>query len=75
MERHDEELDRILDEAVGQIRESGPDPRLQREAADRVWQRLQAEPGLLEAEEADGRIRSCSDFQALIDASLVQGLP
>jgi len=70
MKRQDEELDRILDEAVGQIRESGPDPRLQREAADRVWQRLQAEPGLLEAEEADGRIRSCSDFQALIDAYL-----
>lgn len=67
MRPRDEELDRIVEETLNQIRESVPDRQFEREATQRVWQLLQAEcRPATETQE----IRSCADFQALIDPYL-----
>lgn len=69
MKLRDEELDRIVDEALGQLREARLEPELERKAAERVWQRLAAEVPAVQAPERH-EIRSCEDFRALIDPYL-----
>lgn len=74
MKHTPENLDQILDRAIEQIRDSAPDARQERDAANRVWgvvrQHIASEP----AAAAPRTIRDCSDFQALIPAFLRGGL-
>jgi len=63
----DEELDRILDRTLGEIRDERPDPEIERAASTRVWQRLSRELDADEREERQARrIESCADFQAML---------
>jgi len=59
--KDEQNLDRLLDQAVEQIHADQGEPETADRAGERVWNRLTAEAG-----EAGDPIRACSDFQALI---------
>lgn len=72
----DDELDRVLDRTLEEIRDERPDAELERAASARVWQRLSDE---LDSEEQARhraqRIASCGDFQAMLPDYLGGRLP
>jgi hypothetical protein len=69
------DLDQILDQALSEINQSEMDPRTEKAAAGRVWDRVREMIAKLPAGSDDQRqIRDCSDFQALIPAYLRDGL-
>lgn len=72
----DEELDRVLDRTLEEIRGERPDAELEQAAAARVWQRLSGE---LDSEEQERhraqRIASCGDFQAMLPDYMGGRLP
>lgn len=69
MHRSDEQLDRIVDETLDSIRDSRPDPDLERAAIERAWTRISAEADA-NAPIEQREIRSCTDFRSLIDPYL-----
>ena len=75
------DFDQILDNATSEIRNERVDSTVVDGAAGRVWARLAAETAaqtnnesLAGAADANGRIRSCDDFQSLIPAYLTGSL-
>src|SRR4029078_5427407 len=64
------ELDAILDQATGQIRNEKVDAAVVNEAAERGWARLPVETSAQPATVAATRIGDCADFQSLIPAHL-----
>src|SRR6188474_838353 len=68
------ELDAILDQATGQIRNEKVDAAVVSEAAERVWARLAVETGAQPETVAATRIGDCADFQSLIPAYLTGSL-
>jgi ferric-dicitrate binding protein FerR (iron transport regulator) len=63
----DDELDRVLDRTLEEIRDERPDAEVEQAAVARVWQRLSGELDS-EAQERHRaqRIASCGDFQAML---------
>ena len=73
MNRREQELDRVLDRTLEEIRSEAPRSEA---AVDRVWQSLDQEIQAGEAQAEAGRhIRSCEDFQKLIPDYLAGRLP
>src|SRR4029078_4107641 len=68
------ELDAILDQATGQIRNEKVDAAVVNEAAERGWARLPVETSAQPATVAATRIGDCADFQSLIPAYLTGSL-
>ncbi len=72
---HDK-LDRILDQALDEIRAETLDPQTADGASERVWQRI-AEEAASSAESEPARqepLQRCDDFQALIPAFITDSL-
>jgi ferric-dicitrate binding protein FerR (iron transport regulator) len=65
--------DRILNDAIAEMRNETPDPTEADRAAARVRQKLAQPAGVAPA--SVERLRSCADFQALIPAYLAHTLP
>ena len=71
MKRTDRELNQMLDDAIGEIRQERLDDATVKTTTDRVWRRLTTEDAAAQAGMAPvERIRGCDDFQALIPAYL-----
>src|ERR1051325_4066816 len=68
------DLDAILDQATGEIRNEKVDAVVVDKAAERVWARLAVETGAQPATVAATRIGDCADFQSLIPAYLTGSL-
>lgn len=63
------DLDKILDQAVDEIRDSGMPAAAETAALDRVWQRVRQEAESVASQSPENHsIRDCGDFQALIPA-------
>ena len=75
MKRREADLDRMLDQALNEIREETPDSKFVAEATEQVWSQLAAHESAGK-EEAQGprRIESCAGFQELIPAYLNDAL-
>ena len=74
MKYKEEEIDMLLEKAVGQIRVEEPPAGAVTEASKRVLERLEAE-GISASETSSARIESCEDYQALIPGYLAGELP
>jgi hypothetical protein len=68
MTHREEDLDRILDEALEALRRERPDATFVAEASERVWGRLDA--GARAAAAAAVRIEGCAGFREMIAAHL-----
>ena len=66
------EIDNIVDQVTGQIRNEQVDAATVSAAADRVWARVSVESdaGVMRAGAPADRIGGCADFQSLIPAYL-----
>ena len=69
------DFDRVLDKATGEIRNENVDAAVVDKAAERVWARLASETSAFKTETvAAERIGDCADFQSLIPAYLTGSL-
>ncbi|MCU1276036.1 MAG: putative FecR, partial [Bryobacterales bacterium] len=70
--------EQILDQAISDIRTEEPSETAVEQAAARVWSKLAQSSGAVESSHvnvADGALRTCGDFQALIPAYVSKQLP
>ena len=71
MNRNDFDLDKLIDQAVDEIREDGLSPGAEASARDRVWDAVRSEAERSASASPDQQqIQNCEDFQALVPAYL-----